>query len=231
MTTHIRRLRAWLFLLGGVMLVGCASSAKDFDSQFGADVRPDMSARADATDYTLGPADVVQVSVFGVSDLDGEYDVNFQGAIDFPLLGAVPAAGKTTTRLSQDLESKLGAQYLQNPQVRVTVLEAVSERITVDGSVVNPGIYDLQGQMSLLQAVALAGGPSEGANLKKVLIFRQIDGQRMAAAFNLKDIREGEERDPQVYGNDVIVMDGSGAKSRYENLWRAAPIIGLFRFF
>lgn len=224
--------RFWaLIILAAVGVAACASSASEFDSQFDASAVPDVTAPWQEANLELGPADVVRVSVFGVSDLNGEYQVDFDGNLRFPLIGEVPAVGLTPSGLANELEHRLGEKYLQNPDVTVSVVESVSERITVDGSVASPGIYEIQGDTTLLQAVALAGGPSEGANKKKVVIFRQVEGQRMAAAFSLKDIREGEAEDPRVYGNDIIVMDGTGARARYSDWLRAAPIIGLIRFF
>lgn len=220
-----------MVLLMGMVVTACASSADQSANQFDATTRPDATVVFQNDSLELGPADVIRVSVFGVPDLAGEYQVDFDGNIRFPLIGMVKAGGLTTGEFSQSLEQKLGEKYLQDPDVVVSVVESVGQRITIDGSVEQPGIYDLQGNMTLLQAVALAGGPGEGANPKKVVIFRQIDGQRMMAAFNLKDIREGEAEDPRVYGNDIVVMDGSVARARYGDLIRAAPIIGMFRFF
>ncbi|MEM9234021.1 MAG: polysaccharide biosynthesis/export family protein [Pseudomonadota bacterium] len=220
-----------VLMLGLLGLSACASSADDFDSQFDAATLPDVTELYDSSALELSAADVVKVSVFGVSELDGDYQVDFDGNMRFPLIGTVPAEGLTPVQLAASLEAKLGESYLQNPEVMVTLVESVGERITVDGSVVSPGIYELEGKLTLLQAIALAGGPSEGANKKKVIVFRQVNGQRMAAAFNLQDIRDGEAEDPPVFGNDIVVMDGSGARARYGDLLRAAPIIGLIRFF
>jgi polysaccharide export outer membrane protein len=79
-----------------------------------------------------------------------------------------------------------------------------------------------------LQAVAISGGPTRGANTNRVVIFRSIDGKRMAAAFDLLKIRAGEGEDPAVFGNDVIVMDGSGLRATYDDFIRSIPLIGLF---
>lgn len=214
-----------------VTTVGCASSATDFASQFDPMASPDLVSNLGAEKFNLGPGDLVRVAVFGVAELDGEYQIDYDGNIDFPLLGVIPAANKTSSQLAHELEYALGEKYLRDPEVQVSIIEAAVETITVDGSVKKPGVYDLQGQMSLMQAIALAGGPSNGANLKKVLIFRQLDGQRMAAAFNLKEIRDGDAADPRVYGNDILVMDGTGDRSRYEMILRATPVLGVFRFF
>lgn len=227
----LRALRMTLAALLLVAVAACTSSADSFDNEFDVTTRPDATMAFQNTSLDLGPADVVRVSVFGVPDLDGEYQIDFDGNVRFPLVGKVQAAGMPASEFAVELEKLLGEKYLQDPDVVVSVVESVGQRITVDGSVTKPGIYDLQGDMTLLQAVALAGGPGEGANPKKVVIFRQVQGERLAAAFNLKEIRQGEAEDPRVYGNDIIVMDGSAAQARYGDLIRAAPVIGLLRFF
>lgn len=228
---HLRALRMILAALALAAVTACTSSADSFDNEFDVTTRPDATMAFQNTSLDLGPADVVRVAVFGVPDLDGEYQIDFDGNVRFPLVGKVRATGMSASEFAEELEKLLGEKYLQDPDVVVSVVESVGQRITVDGSVTKPGIYDLQGDMTLLQAVALAGGPGEGANPKKVVIFRQVQGERLAAAFNLKEIRQGEAEDPRVYGNDIIVMDGSAAQARYGDLIRAAPVIGLLRFF
>lgn len=100
--------------------------------------------------------------------------------------------------------------------------------MTVEGAVTKPGVFPVQGQMSLLQAIALAGGPSSQANPKRVIIFRQIEGTRHAAGYDLTEIRAGNSQDPAVFGNDIIVMDGSEARQTYFDLVRSVPILALF---
>lgn len=212
-------------------LNACASSADRYDNEFDASTRPDAMMAVQHTSIELGPADVIRVGVFGVDELNGEYQIDFEGNVRFPLIGSVAAAGQTPEQFAETLEIALGESYLQDPDVMVSLVESVGQRITVDGSVEKPGIYQIQGNITLLQAVALAGGPGEGANPKTVFVFRQVDGQRMRAAFNLREIREGEAEDPRIYGNDIIVMDGSEARQTYGDMLRAAPFIGLFRFF
>ncbi|ADM10320.1 xanthan biosynthesis polysaccharide export protein GumB [Parvularcula bermudensis HTCC2503] len=214
-----------------LILQGCASSAADYDSEFTAGTAPTRLESLDTSYFELAPADRLDITVFGVRDLSGEYQVNFDGTIKFPLIGTIDASEKTSSELASTIEDALRGRYLTDPQVSVTMIESLGRRITVDGSVERPGIYPIIGRTTLLQAVALAGGPSDGANPKKVLIFREIDGRRAGAAFNLNEIRSGEAEDPRVYGSDVIVMDGSEARARYGDLVRAAPILGLFRFF
>ena len=99
--------------------------------------------------------------------------------------------------------------------------------VTVDGAVNSPGLFPVRGRLSLLQAVALAGGTSSSSNPKNVILFRYIEGERRAASFNLVAIRRGEADDPIIYGNDIVVVDGSDLRENYRDLIRSAPLLTL----
>lgn len=172
--------------------------------------------------------DIVEISVFGVPELNNSYQVDYEGRIRMPLVGAVPAKGATAIELEQRLEAVFGQTYLNNPSFSVVIEEPVGERVTVDGSVEKPGLYPVQGRMSLLQAVASAGGPSDTANPKKVVLFRTVGEERKVAGYNLDLIRQGEADDPEVFGNDIIVVDGSEARRAYGDIVRAVPVLALF---
>ena len=186
---------------------------------------PDTTSSITSGDLRIGPMDVVRVDVFGVDELDGEFQVDYQGRVKMPLAGEIQARGYTAFELARVIEEKLAEKYLQNPEVSVVIEESVGQRVTVDGSVVKPGLFPMEGQMTLLQAVAQAGGPSDGANAKNVVIFRTVDGQRQAAAFNLEKIRTGEAQDPEVFGNDIVVVDGSEGRRIFTDLIRSSPLL------
>lgn len=179
-------------------------------------------------EYRIGPLDTLQVSVFGVPDLARTGQVDGGGGFSMPLIGSVQAAGETTNSLAQKIESALGGRYVRDPQVSVAVTEAVSQRVTVEGSVARPGQFPITGQTSLLRAVAIAGGPTEFAQLREALIFRTVRGERMVARFDLKNIRGGRAVDPEVFGNDVIVVGEDSRKRLFRDLLQAAPLAGVF---
>ncbi len=85
--------------------------------------------------------------------------------------------------------------------------------------------------MSLMQAVALAGGLTDDANARRVAVFRQIGGRRQAAAFDLTSIRRGEMDDPRVYAGDIVVVDGSSVKAATKQILNSMPLISIFRPF
>jgi len=166
-----------------------------------------------------------------VPDLSGDLQVDTAGNVTMPLIGNIAAVGKTPNELAAEIKKKLGDKYMNDPEVQVTVKSASSAKITVDGSVTQPGVYALQGRMSLIQAIAMAKGTTEDANPHRVVIFRQINGQRQAAAFDLKSIRRGEMPDAEIFGNDIIVVDGSASKSTFKNIVQTVPLLALFRPF
>lgn len=170
------------------------------------------------SDYRIGPLDLVEVSVFQVDDLNREIRVNSSGYISLPLIGAVQAGGRTVSELEAAIAAKLSENYLQNPQVSVFIKEFTSQRVTVEGAVKKPGIFPITGRTSLLQTVALSEGLEPLADEGTVVVFRTVGGQRMAAVFDLRQIRAGETEDPQIYGDDIVVVERSNSKTTIRNI-------------
>lgn len=181
--------------------------------------------------YHLGVGDVVTVTVFNVDSLSGERQIDAAGYLNMPLIGTVAAVDKTSEELEKELTAKLGARYLQNPQVTVALKTAVARTVTVDGSVGQPGIYPVPDRTTLLKTIAMARGTAQGANPKKVVVFRQINGQRNAAAFDLTTIRDGVDPDPIIYANDIVVVDGKETSAAWLTLLQTIPLVSLFARF
>jgi polysaccharide biosynthesis/export protein len=176
--------------------------------------------------YKIGPLDVLDVQVFQVPDLTRSVQVADSGVINYPLVGDIQAAGKTAHQLEVDLAKKLGAKYLQSPQVTVFIKEYNSQRVTVEGSVKNTGIFPLKGQTTLMQALALAGDVDINVASGDVVIFRTIDGKRSAARFEFDSIKTGKTQDPELQPGDVIVVDTSASKVALQNFLRILPVAG-----
>jgi polysaccharide biosynthesis/export protein len=182
-------------------------------------------------DYRIGPLDKLNITVFQVKDLTVEkIQVDAGGQILLPLVGAVTAQGKTAIELSAEIARRLGERYLQSPQVSVVVEEAVSQKVSVEGAVNEAGVFELKGRTSLMEAVAKAKGTSRTANLRRVTIVRSVDGQPRAATFNLAEIRQGKAGDPEVVGNDVVVVDDSAAKSFWRGIIETLPALIVFSY-
>jgi polysaccharide export outer membrane protein len=186
-----------------------------------------VSAGIDS-DYRIGPLDLLEVSVFQVPDLNKTVQVSSSGMIVLPLVGSIAARGNTVDQLRADIAAKLGAKYLQNPQVSVFVKEAQSQRITIEGAVNKPGIYMTSGRTTLLQGIALAGGLTEIADEKGVVVFRQVGSERRAAKFDFEAIHAGTASDPVLQGGDIVAVDQSGMKATLRVLRATVPVFGVF---
>lgn len=182
--------------------------------------RPGSSA------YKIGPQDVLDISVFKVPELSKSVQVADTGTVNLPLVGEILAAGKSAQEIEHDLTIELGGKYLQSPQVTVYVREYNSQRVTVEGAVKKPGVYALRGRTSLLQFIAMAEGQDNSSASGNVLIFREAEGRRSAARFDLDEIRAGRADDPVMRAGDVIVVDVSAAKAVFSTLLRVP--IGAF---
>ena len=223
-------LTATLLMVCVACLGGCGSSSSSTSTAFAATPAAEAAAKLTSvatpgnSAYKIGPLDVLDVSVFKVPDLTKTVQVADDGTINYPLVGEIPAAGKTAHQLERDLMQKLGGKYLRSPQVSVFVREYNSQRVTVEGSVKTTGIFALKGRTSLIQMVAMAGGIDTTVASGDVVVFRTIDGKRSAARFDVEAIKKGEAEDPEVEPGDVVVIDTSSTKVALNNVLRFLPL-------
>lgn len=218
-----------------VCLTACASPRQSPSASVAIGVEPaalltDVSQISD-TGYQIGPSDKLALTVFRVSDLSfPEIYVDAAGNLQLPLLGSIRAAGLTPAQLSEDIERRLSERYLRNPQVMVVVSEAASQKITIDGAVAKPGVYEMSGRTTLMQAVAMAQGATPVAELDSVAVFRTVDGRRMVAVFDLGAIRGGQASDPLMQGDDIVVVDTSRLNAVLRDVIQALPGLGVFAY-
>lgn len=226
------RLRTSLVVAAALLVTACADSRGGpipYDRPLAAPDEPRVVALE--SNYKIAPMDQLAIKVFKSEDLTGDYDVDLAGRISMPFIGEVEAANITTAELDERLTAKLGEKYLENPDVAVSIKRSTARVVTVDGAVRESGSFPVAGPMTLIQAVALAKGPTEEANPRRVAVFRTIQGQRQAAAFDLTAIRRGQAPDPQIYPGDIIVVDGSGIKAFQKQVLQNLPILSIFRPF
>ena len=178
--------------------------------------------------YKIGPMDQLTIKVFSSKDLSDDYDVDLAGHISLPLVGEIEAANLTTAQLDDVLTDKLGQKYFEHPDVSVAIKKSVGRMVTVDGAVKEAGSFAALGNLTLMQAVAMAKGTSEDANPHRVAVFRTIGGQRQAAAFDLVAIRHGQAEDPAIYPGDIVVVDGSSIKALQKQLFQSIPLLTIF---
>ena len=178
--------------------------------------------------FRLGPFDTVVVDVMSAPELRRETLIDGAGNINLPLVGTVRAAGLTPDELSSSIADGLRGRFVRDPHVSVSVRQVVSQVLTVDGEVRQPGRYQVVGDMTLQEAIASARGLNEDAQMSEVVVFRTIEGRRMAALFSLEDIREGRSADPEVYSGDVVIVGTSRARRLFRDLAQVSPLLGVF---
>jgi polysaccharide export outer membrane protein len=215
--------------MGAALLAACADTrggSIPYDKPLAA---PDeVRFQTLGSNYKIAPMDKLAIKVFKMGDLSGDYDVDLAGNISLPLIGQVEAANLTTAQLDDQLTQKLGAKYLEHPDVSVAIKSSTAHVVTVDGAVKDGGSFPVGGPISLIQAVALAKGTTEDANARRVAVFRTIGGQRQAAAFDLTSIRRGEAPDPEIYPGDIVVVDGSSVKAAQKQILQTIPLLAIF---
>lgn len=178
--------------------------------------------------YRIGPLDKLRVQIFGVQELDRDGAVDVDGNFSMPLIGSVPAVGMTANEFAGRLTQRYGERYLRDPQVSVSVVEAVSQQVTVDGSVQKAGQYPVIGNTTLMTTIASAGGLTDTAKLDDVLVFRTINDKRMVARYSLGAIRNGAAADPEIYGNDVVIVGTGAGRLQLRDLILLTSVLGAF---
>lgn len=229
----MRNFRFALGLAAAIAATGCARQAP-VRSTGSLTVVEDSSAlpAPDRTDLVaadrpalIGPLDTIVVDVFNVPDLSREMQVDASGRISMPLAGTIDARGRTAGELAGAIEGALRGRYVRNPEVTVNIKSSVSQVVTIDGQVVEPGLYPVTNQMTLVRAVASAKGLSEYARLEDVVILRTVNGRKMAGLYNIDAIRRGLYDDPPIYANDVIVVGDSPQRRLFRDFVSVAPLL------
>src|SRR4051812_2097900 len=153
------RLFALLPAIAALLLSACADTrggSIPYDKPLAA---PDaVTFQTLGSDYKIAPMDKLGIKVFKMEDLSGDYDVDLAGNISLPLVGQIEAANLTTAQLHDELIQKLGAKYLEHPDVSVAIKSSTAHVVTVDGAVNGAGSFPVGGPISLIQAVAMARG-------------------------------------------------------------------------
>ena len=157
--------------------------------------------------YKIGNGDVLQIHVWKESDLSAETFVRMDGMISLPLLNDVSAAGQTPMQLKEDIEKGL-KEFVENATVTVIVQEPTSQKFYILGEVVNTGEYQLVKKLTVLQAFALAGGFTEWASKKEIILLRNENGKEKIIRVNYKDIVKGKNFKQNIYlkANDTVIV-------------------------
>jgi polysaccharide export outer membrane protein len=164
---------------------------------------------ADSDQYVIGPEDVLYIYVWREDALSRTVPVRVDGNISLPLVHEIKAAGLTPLKLKENLTERF-KEFIENPNVSVTVMEANSFKVYVSGQVRTPGVYRLRSETTVLQIIPMAGGFTDWANQKKILIIRKENGKEKRITVNYKKIIKGSDPSSNIVlkaGDTVIVPE------------------------
>jgi len=162
---------------------------------------------ADSENYIIGPEDILYIHVWKEEHLSRTVPVRFDGMISLPLVDEIKAEGLTPLKLKEALAQRL-KEFIDNPNITVMVMEANSFKVYISGQIRNPGVIRLRTETSLLQLIPMAGGFTEWANQKKILIIRKEGGKERRITVNYKKIVEGEDLKSNIIlkAGDTIII-------------------------
>jgi polysaccharide export outer membrane protein len=166
------------------------------------------SAKAGPKDYQIGAGDILEITIWKEPDLSREAVlVRTDGKISFPLLNDVQAAGLTPLEMKKNMEVGL-KDFISNPFVTITVQSPESQKIYILGEVANTGEYPLTKNLTVLQAFALAGGFTEWASKKEIILMRKEGNKERIYRVNYKNIIKGKDlgQNLKLKADDTIIV-------------------------
>ena len=163
-------------------------------------VPPDQS-------YKVLPGDMLQISVWGEENLQGEVLVRPDGALSFPLCGDISARNQSVIDIQEEITKRL-TRYISDPVVTVSVAQVLGNKVYVIGQVSNPGVFVVNPQVDVLQALTMAGGATPFASLNDIKILRRTGDRQQALRFRYDDVIKGRnlEQNVVLQAGDVVVV-------------------------
>jgi protein involved in polysaccharide export with SLBB domain len=190
--------RRWL-LVALVSLAACAGRNRSAANMAALPTAP--------SEDRVGVDDTFDVRVYGETELSGTYRVSADGTVDYPLAGRLAVAGLRTGEIQELIVARLRGKYLKDPQVNVTVKDRNSQKISVLGQVSKPGQVPYYPNMTIVDAIASAGGFTGIAAKNSVNLRREIAGKIEMRVYPVADISEGRSPNVVVLPGDVLVVD------------------------
>ncbi len=168
---------------------------------------PGALAQGVAPDYEISAEDVLEISVWKEPELQRQVIVRPDGGISFPLVGDIPAAGRTPQQLEQDIKSRLD-QFIPDSVVTVSVVELRGLRIYVSGKVRNPGQFLVGRYVDVLQAITLAGGLTPFADESGIQVIRRTSAGEEIFKFNYSRVKRGRDlaQNIMLQADDIVVV-------------------------
>jgi len=159
-------------------------------------------------EYVVAPDNIIEVTVYGETDLSTTARVSQDGTINYPLLGNIKVAGLTVRELEKNLTELLGEDYLVTPQVSVFIKEYA--KISILGAINRPGAYETKEKLTLTQAIALANGFTDTADSSRVKIIRTTDTEKETMEVDVDQILDRALPDVEIKSNDTIIVEEYG---------------------
>lgn len=194
-----------LVLAGSVAVVpGDAATAR---AQTGAPPVTQAASSDLPPEYVIGPEDVLGIVFWREAEISGDVTVRPDGRITVPVIGELVAAGLRPEELQAQILTR-AAKYINDPNVAVVIRTIHSRKVFVTGRVAEPGTFDLRSAMTVMQAIAMAGGLTEYADAKNITVLRKKAGQPQVLKFNYRDVANGKKLEQNVAllpGDTVVV--------------------------
>ena len=182
--------------------VACAPSV---DPEYLKLLEPE-GAEAPPSANTIGPSDKVTIRVYREDEIGGDFVISPDGTIRFPMVGKLVVAGLTCSEIEDQLEKRLGEDYIKNPSVTCSVTEFNSKKISVFGEVHKPGNFAFEDQMSVVQAITSAGGFKDTASPNNTTLVRVVQGEKLRVRVPMAAIVEGEVENLTLMPGDIIFV-------------------------
>ena len=202
-------IRSLVLLL--ITLMAYAQTDKEMD------LKKELQAKsvADRDHYVIGPEDVLSIHVWKEDALSRTVSVRIDGNISLPLIHEIKAAGLSPLQLEAAITERL-KKFYENPNVSVTVMEANSFKVYVSGEVMKPGVYRLRDETTILQIIPMAGGFTDWAKRKKILVIRKENGKEKRWMVSYKKAMEGDDPNSNIVlkPGDTIIVEASRLKKK-----------------
>ena len=182
-----------LYILGLALIFTGSATAQEV-------ARPDQG-------YKVQPGDVLQISVWGEEDLQGEVLVRPDGGISFPLCGDISARNRSVVDLQDEIANRL-SRFVSDPVVTVSVAEVLCNKVYVIGQVARPGFFVVNPQVDVLQALSMAGGTTPFANLNDMKILRRTGERQQVLEFRYNDVINGRNLEQNIIlqSGDIVIV-------------------------
>ena len=199
-------LRKIVLLIGLAMLVACGGNVPSVKT-LAKQQHANPTTSTDNDSYIIGPGDILSVNVWREPELSKEVSVRLDGKMSLPLVNDIEAAGLTFAELRNQLAKKY-RDYVDVPEVSVTLVESRSKRIYLLGKINSPGEYPLQKNMTIVHAISLAGGLAEWADSSDIKLIRKIKGTQKTFRVDYDAIVSGKDlsQNVQLQPDDTIFV-------------------------